>query len=218
MESRSCIIMPLRKGREKLAGTRGVSLAEMLLCVLILLLSTGVTVSTLDLGIRHFQARTRESEQRLLCDTLSLAVQEYLTYAYKVELDESGKLARFRTGALGALYDIPCEFVTGTYYSKDRLDPDIPDEGELPKGEIAIKYSKSGEAQYYPLADKSLYIVKKLSSTRSEVKLEATQSVTADRVNKRFRVKIVVSNKAGGTGDAENEFIVIPVNQSVIPD
>ena len=215
MESRFCIITRwTRKAGNKLTGKRGVSLVEMLLCVLILLLSTGVTVSTLDLGIRHFQSRTRETEQRLLCDTLSLAVQEYLTYVYDYKWDED-ELSGFKTGAVGALYDIPCQFVTRFYNDEGKFVSSTNTESD--PGEIAIQYTQSGERKFYALADQSLYI-KKRTSTTPGVHLEATLNIKTDRTNKRFEVTITVHNKDGGTGDAENTFIVIPVNQGVIPD
>lgn len=232
MESRFCIIIPpLRKARDKLGKNRGVSFAEMLLCVLILALSTGVTVSTLDLGIAHFKARTRETEQRLLCNTLSLAVQEYLTYANKIELNdppapgELPTLKRFRTGANSALENRWCEFVTGAY-GNDANGREYRTPAEW--GQIALEYSVDTNARYYQLADKSQYIVKKIASNpgdagrvsvRTEVKLEATLDVKVDRTNKRFHVKISVDNREGiKTQKAENDFIVIPINAGAIPD
>lgn len=218
MESRFCIII-LRKARGKLGGNRGVSFAEMLLCVLILALSTGVTVSTLDLGITHFRARTRETEQRLLCNTLSLAVQEYLTYANKVDPppeDDSViyDLTNFRTGANSALESRVCKFVTGTYGTdangREYCNP-------AASGQIALEYSVDTNKRYYQLADKSQYIVKRTAP--NDVKLEATLDVKVDREKKRFHVTISVDNREGiKTQKAENDFIVIPINAGAIPD
>ncbi|MBR0283067.1 MAG: hypothetical protein IJQ81_16010 [Oscillibacter sp.] len=211
----SCIIIrSVRRARRKLSGSRGVSIAETLLCVLILLLSTGVTVSTLDLGIRHFQVRTRETEQRLLCNTLSLAVQEYLTYVNKVEPpgDDSAvyDLTRFKTGAFGrALENEWCAFVAGTYSSETSF-------AEGDSGQIAVKYSESdsGDAFYSMLADKAQYIT---GHPANDVKLAATIDVSVDRANRRFNVMIRVANTDNVRTQAiENQFIVIPVNPGVI--
>ena len=206
----SCIIIrSVRRARRKLAGNRGVSIAETLLCVLILSLSTGVTVSTLDLGIRHFQARTRETEQRLLCNTLSLAAQDCLTYANKIERNADDTLKRFKTGAFGrALENEWCAFVAGTYSSEMSF-------AEADSGQIAVKYfeSDSGDAFYSMLADKSQYIT---GRSANDVKLTAAIDISVDRANRRFNVIIrVASTDNVRTQAIENRFIVIPINPGV---
>ena len=202
-------IRRVRRGRRKLTGNRGVSMAETLLCVLILLLSTGVTVSALDLGIRHFQARTRETEQRLLCNTLSLAAQERLTYANKIERNADGTLKRFKTGAFGrALENEWCAFVAGTYSSETSF-------AEADSGQIAVKYSGSDseDAFYSMLADKAQYVT---GHSANDVKLTAAIDVSVDRANRRFNVTIRVANTDNvRTQEIEHQFIVIPVNPGV---
>lgn len=207
-------IRRVHRGRRKLPGSRGISVAETLLCALILLLSTGVTVSALDLGIRHFQARTRETEQRLLCNTLSLAVQEYLTYANKVDPPEDDSviydLTNFRTGANSALESRVCKFVTGTY-GKDANGREYCNPAAW--GQIALEYSVDTNHHYYQLADKSQYIT---GHSANDVKLTAAIDVSVDRANRRFNVKIRVANTDNVRTQAiENRFIVIPINPGV---
>lgn len=96
----------------KLRGTGGFSFLELMVCTLILLLSTGVILQTLTLATAQFQKRTRNSEAELLCDMLAQAVQEYLTYATKVTSDSSSYLVGFYSTA-GGLDDTPCPFYGG---------------------------------------------------------------------------------------------------------
>ena len=80
----------MSEARQRLRSSGGFSFAELLVCVLILLLASGLIVQTLDLGIEHLKARTRETEAALLCNTLALAVQDELGWAGSIEPKPSG--------------------------------------------------------------------------------------------------------------------------------
>ena len=70
----------LRAGqRARLRGRRGSSVAELLLATLIAVLAAAVAVRSLAFAVQLYQARTGETEARLLCDTISLLIQDDLT-------------------------------------------------------------------------------------------------------------------------------------------
>lgn len=192
----SCVTT--KKRTVKARGNAGFSLPEMLLCVLILALSGGVITATLNLGIEQFQARTRESERRLLCDTLSLVVQEYLTYANVIETD-GASLKRFKTGAVGALYG---DKQNGKWYQfKDDA------------GQIAI----GAEENTHYLVDKSQYVTTNMGGEPGTA-LKAALEVTVNQAERYFVVKISVSEQTDDTRRTENEFIVIPVNPRIFTE
>ena len=82
--------------RKKMRGRGGFSLSELMICVLLLFLTGGVIINTLELGVKQFQQETLNAEAELLCNSLSVAVRDRLTYAisYSSQLD-------FRTAADG---------------------------------------------------------------------------------------------------------------------
>lgn len=99
----------MSKLRHKLKDRRGFTLAELMVCVLILLLATAVIVQTLDLGILQFHRHTRQSEAQLLCNTLSLELSDQLSCASSVQKNGDGTLRSFTSGASGA-EGVPCRF------------------------------------------------------------------------------------------------------------
>lgn len=86
---------------------------EMMMCVLILALASAVITNTLVLGINQFKSRTRETEARLLCNALSLAVQDQLTYVREAEADDEKNLGKFRSSAEG-FQDVQCALLRST--------------------------------------------------------------------------------------------------------
>ena len=186
-------------GAAKRRGDAGFSLSEMLLCMIIISLAGSAILATMNLGIRQFEARTRESEQRLLCNTLSLAVQEYLTYANAVTTRNDGGvkyLDRFKTG-VGALYGDKrsgkwCQFA----------DND---------GKIVIR--RDGAADYY-LADQSQYIVAG-NLVAPQTAFTAALRVTVE--SEHFVVKVSVSAQDDSAKKMENDFIVMPIDSNIWP-
>ncbi len=72
---------PAAYARRKLRSRAGFTLAETLVVVLMALLTSGIVASTVHLAATHFRARTQEADAQLLCSSLSLFVQNELTYA-----------------------------------------------------------------------------------------------------------------------------------------
>ena len=70
----------LRAGqRTRLRGRWGFSVAELLLAALIAVMAAAVSVRSLAFAVQLYQARTGETEARLLCDTISLLIRDDLT-------------------------------------------------------------------------------------------------------------------------------------------
>lgn len=134
----------------KLGGSGGFSLLELMVCMLILLLSTGVILQTLTLATTQFQKRTHDSEAELLCDMLAQAVQEQLTYVTQVTPAVSGDLESFYSTA-GGLDNTSCRFTLGA-------SADHP-LSAMGYGEIMLTYADSfGASQSYGLIPSANYI------------------------------------------------------------
>ena len=58
---------------------KGFTLAEMLVTMVVMLMASAVLAQSLSFAIRSFQFRTGEIEAKLLCETVSLLVQNDLT-------------------------------------------------------------------------------------------------------------------------------------------
>lgn len=177
------ITFPLRKR----GARRGFSLTELLLCALILSLSTTVISATLDLGAQTFRKTTRRSEQILLCNTLSVSVQEYLTYAEEVWAT-GGALNKFKTRSMAALKDAECSF-------------------ETDDGEIKLLIVRDGQTTPYQLVDRSQYIIR----SNHTPALSADITVEVSTTEKKFTVTVTVTSREGGIAAVENKFIVSPV-------
>ena len=134
----------------RLGGRGGFSLLELMVCMLILLLSTGVILQTLTLATAQFQRRTRDSEAELLCDMLAQAVQEQLTYVTQVTPAGTGPLVSFYSTA-GGLDGTSCCFTLGA-------SADHP-MSAMGYGEIMLTYADNfGAEQSYGLIPSANYI------------------------------------------------------------
>ncbi|MBE6910469.1 MAG: type II secretion system protein [Ruminococcaceae bacterium] len=65
----------------KLRSRGGFTLAEMMAVVLLISLVGVVVISTVDIASKEFRVTTQDSDAQLLCSSLSLFVQNELTYA-----------------------------------------------------------------------------------------------------------------------------------------
>lgn len=199
MTQNCTITFPSRKR----GARRGFSLTELLLCALILSLSTTVISSTLDLGAQTFRKTTRRSEQILLCNTLSVSVQEYLTYAELVQPTAGGGLGNFKTNAMSALKGAACSLEALTYQNGEYREPTGTDDPT----EIVLSITREGQTTLYPLLDRSQYIIR----SNAAPALSANVAVKVFPTEKQFSVKVTVVNREGGVADVTNEFIVSPV-------
>lgn len=172
----------------KLRAQSGFSLAEMLVCTIILLLSTTVIMETMSLAASQMQSRTRDSETNLLCGLLAQAAQNRLTCAVDCVTDGSseGRVVSFRSTADGRPYEL-CSFEEG---SRD--------------GEIALVYTdEHGNSKQYDLIASANY-------TGSDgQRLFASLEVFWQ--DQRFSVELNVAPEQGGEPLASRSFIVYPV-------
>ncbi len=74
---------------KKLKQNKGFSLAELLVATLILLLTSGMLVVCIQLGIKQLYKNTQDSEAQMLCTTLSTAIQDELTYASDIRVSNT---------------------------------------------------------------------------------------------------------------------------------
>lgn len=135
LRKRTSPCAPLRKRvsnctpARKLASCGGISLAETLACCLILALSSSVLIQTLALAGDHFNTRTRESSARILCNTLSQSVQEYLSCATDWTVGPKDTVTDFTTGSIPSFEDpVRCSFVRTTegFLALDYGNPETP--------------------------------------------------------------------------------------------
>lgn len=98
----------MARTKKKLRARGGFTLAETLIVVLLIVLTSGILASTIQLAAQQFRARTQETDAQLLCSSLSLFVQNELTYAGN--LAQSGDTLRFTDHLRG--FGSGCAFVT----------------------------------------------------------------------------------------------------------
>ena len=75
--------------KKKLKQNKGFSFAELLVATIILLLTSGMLVVCIQLGMKQLYKQTQDSEAQMLCTTLSTAIQDELTYASEVSVSSS---------------------------------------------------------------------------------------------------------------------------------
>ena len=166
----------------KLKNGGGLSLTELLLCMIILLFFLNVSTYAFDLGIRHFKARTLESEARILCNTLSLAVQDQLTYMKVRESTFSGdKLETYVRSAEG-FSGVTCSL-------------------EVADGRLYVKYALNATEYQFLLTDEADYADGDLMVDDFSV----TKSGNA------FQVVISIASKKLKIQPVRNEFAVTPI-------
>lgn len=87
----------LKKAYRLLTGRKGFSLAELLLAVLILTLSTSILTATVALALSRYHKSTQLSAAQELCAALSSYVETELSHA-KVTVEEDGKIKHDEDG------------------------------------------------------------------------------------------------------------------------
>lgn len=84
---------------KKLKQNNGFTISELLIATLIVLLTSGMLITCIQLGMRQFYKQSQKSEAHMLCTMLSTAVQDELSYASNVEMvdvdESSGKHLTF---------------------------------------------------------------------------------------------------------------------------
>lgn len=92
----------MKKIIKKLKNNRGFSLMEMLACIVVMLLVTGIISLTIQMGVKYFTKSVRDSESQVLCGALTTAVKEELEYATNVQATASGYTYYSRARAHGS--------------------------------------------------------------------------------------------------------------------
>lgn len=196
----------------KLSQRDGFSLAETLFCVMILAVTSSALISAITIATRQFETRTRESEQVFLCDTLTLAVQDQLTYVNEVHLaswddvEGTGSLDWFKSGAVSSLLQRECRFAAVLY---DEADDTYQPSG-TGWGEIVMEY----EGQYYQLTDYKNYAGRRGTGER-ELEASVEVKVVGRGTDAYFDVTIKVRPRSGATVPAMSQFTVTPVRPKV---
>ena len=184
-----------RKGAlaRKLRDRSGFSLVELLLCVMLLVLTTGTVVRTLNVGVYQFQQRTQDSEAEILCNSLCVAVRDRLTYATKYT--DQGN---FNTAADG-LPSASCGFAVAN-----------PDTAKTDAGQLQLIYQTpdgSGEQTAYWLVAPENYILRGADGASLLVAHLDVQKSTDG--GDAFAVTVQVSRR-GGALMSEKRFRVYP--------
>ncbi len=186
----------INKARDRLRGRGGFSIAEMLLTIAILLLVSGGVASGIRFGVEQYKKSMALSEAKVLCSTLTSAIQSELGDTVRVRLGGDNKVKAFFSRGNGMCSLIPVT-VTKEEDGKVTVSESSDDYGELvlaPSGNVALGN---------PLLNSKAY-----SST---YKLGANASIEYDSAQAVFEVTLRVRSEGGGD-IVESEFRVIPLN------
>ena len=90
----------MEKTLNKLKQNNGFTISELLVATIILLLTSGMLITCIQLGLKQLYKQTAESEAQMLCTMLSTAVQDELTYATGDEVTDiaTGKFVSYSKG------------------------------------------------------------------------------------------------------------------------
>ena len=192
----------------KLCGKAGFSLTELLLCTLIMMLTTSVLVTTMSLAANHYDSVVADSEAAMLCRTLSLSIRDKLSYVVKIE-DE---------GADGITYYSTSQ---NQEYAPFKIVLISPDNAELTAttgnfGRIVIKYKdpKSGGYVNYNLVNQASYTDYGKGLVTSCI-VDVHENEDGDKV--QYFVVTIGIFKANNTDSPimENKFVVYPILRDV---
>lgn len=86
----------MKRLKQKLKSTRGLTLGEMLCAVLIVLLVSGTMASTVSLAVRQYQRSLRESEAEVLCSTLATIITDELAFTTEIKV-AGGQVVQFQS-------------------------------------------------------------------------------------------------------------------------
>ncbi len=81
----------LKKLTQKLKNSKGFTVGEVLVCVLILLLASGLLVGGVVLASNHFERSFRNSHAQVLSSTLMAAIEGELRYTSEVTVSGTGE-------------------------------------------------------------------------------------------------------------------------------
>ncbi len=118
----------MKAAKKKLAASRGFTLAETLICVLILLLVTSIIGAAMPAASAAYTKVVDAGNAQVLLSTGITVLRNELSTATKIEVAEDGKSVTYRSGSTGSLSRIRIdtgEIVIDTWYGYDNSgDPD----------------------------------------------------------------------------------------------
>ncbi len=172
----------LKKLLNNKRASKGFSIGEMLVAVLILMLATQIIASAMNIASKHFFESTDESEAQLICATLSDFIRGEITTAGEIRLN-GNKLDTFldESGRVGGR----CKF-------------DVQSDGKL----AMVNVSDSSKL-YYPVKGKDG------SYAGGRLKISNFSCETNDNGDS-FTVNIEICKTNGGDAIAESNFVIIP--------
>ena len=111
--------------KKKLKQNKGFSFAELLVATIILLLTSGMLVVCIQLGIKQLYKNTQDSEAQMLCTTLSTAIQDELTYASDIRVSNT-TAGNTITVAKEGMSDSVGFYIAAESEDSDAAAPSIP--------------------------------------------------------------------------------------------
>jgi type II secretory pathway pseudopilin PulG len=199
----------VKKAYGKLRSCKGFSLAELLLATIIMLLATSVLTGTISLALSNYRKASQASNAQLLCSTLSVYVQNELSYA-SVTLDKDGNIktgnggaVQFTSGAHNFGPDAYFGIKTATSEDPYPVTADSAQEGRIV--EVSNIYQNNfGDKKSFDIAGKGSYME---NAPQSGLKAGMTLSFEDDS----FIAHIIVKPENGDNVLAEKYLRIIPL-------
>lgn len=174
----------LADAHERIKSRAGFTMTELLLCTIIMLLSTALVVQTLELSIRQFNSQTRRSDAQMLVNTLAVAIQNQITHAKRCKVKEG------------------TVFFTGNLTTESVQYQIVPDDGVLVMDCVV---EEGQDSVKIPLADQSMY-----QTDRGDFTATAGISKAAEKEFVCVNLQVLWN----GQPEAEVEFSVRPIYES----
>ncbi|MCR5453328.1 MAG: hypothetical protein K6F00_11950 [Lachnospiraceae bacterium] len=202
-------ISRLKKFVKKLKNKKGMSLAETLLAMLIILIVTGTVTNSIKLAVNNYNRSMIRSEAKILYSTLSSIITNELDNTGTITLGDSSDGYYDVIGFFSKTYALDYS-QTGTLDERDKLsrfysvsvDNNGNITGEIPYGQLMLGIKKDGKIIANSLIGTASY---------TTYDLGAKVSVAYSKTRNTFRVNLEVSDHKDYT--LSHSFDVIPLNK-----
>ena len=188
----------LTRAKDKLINRHGTSLGEMLVCVLIMLLASGLLVSGVSLASNLFERTFSKSQAQVIKSTLSAAVSEELRYTTHVWVEKTGSKYSFDG------------------YFSNRYGGDEDGESRFTIADDKGRTISSDSYGYICAAGNNMVSSKVYShGYRANITIVPTVSGTGTGVLKidYFTVTISIQKNGDSSTRESTTFMVIPINE-----
>ena len=172
---------------------KGFSLTELLVALILCLMTFALVCTALNAAARQLKTQTLISESKMLCGTLSLAVEDELRYAREIEFDGDDKIIYKNSQRVGESDNVTME-VNNNY--------------------LVLKYSagstsgsSSGEGD-----DSTAPLVPEINYKDGSKKASVSFKQNSDRVVGTITIETTIAN--GSTIETKQEFAVKPINDN----